>query len=239
MFNETVTHTDGSTSTGTATETHALRLLRKAVRRGYHVEATRTGGAIIERDVHDGSPVPKKHTVTLEPVQAIGTLTVTVRRDIAAVEARGAYLVTAAEPQFRTNVGRIAAGFASIPPAASQRLVDRGLVGVGQPYTATSNGFLPETRVPVRVSLVAQLAMLAQDHRTHTIAPAGYVRPADVGSSSAGRQTPGGGLLYSRASPAGCSCRQWSATADGRDDARRLAREHRQRAAAAFIAALA
>ncbi|MGW0545386.1 hypothetical protein ACWD0D_34585, partial [Streptomyces griseoincarnatus] len=55
---------------------------------------------------------------------------------------------------------------------------------------------------------------------------------------TAGRQRPGGGLIYSRASAASCSCRSWSATGDGRDEARRLALGHRQQQSAEFIRAL-
>ncbi|MCQ1581222.1 hypothetical protein [Streptomyces parvus] len=241
MFTKTITHADGDTATETSTEADALRLLRTAVRRGYRVEATRNGGAIVERDIHNGrSIVPETRTVTLEPVTPVGRLTATVRESLSDIAAREAYRIDVAEREFRDQVGRISAGFRGVAPAAAARLVARGLVVLGEPYEATSNGYLPETRTPVRVSLSARLGMHAQDHRTHTIAPAGYVRPADADLHmvTAGRQTPGGGLVYSRASAAGCTCRTWSATGDGRDDARRLAQGHRQQQTAEFIRTL-
>ncbi|MCX4657298.1 hypothetical protein AB0N79_38690 [Streptomyces microflavus] len=238
MFTKVVTHADGESATETSSDVHALRLLRTAVRRGYRVEATRTGGAIIERSVHDGvSIVPRTHTVTLEPVVPVGPISATVRECLSDIAAREAFRVDAAEPPFRHSVGRISAGLGGAPPAAAARLVARGLVVLGEPYRSTSNGYLPEVRTPVGVSLAARLAMHAQDHRTHTLEPAGYVRPNP--RVTAGVQTPGGGLVYSRTSAAGCSCRNWSATGDGRDDARRLARRHRQQQTAEFIRALA
>jgi hypothetical protein len=240
MFTQTTTHTDGTTVTGTATEAHVVALLRRALRRrNVTVEATRTGGVIIVRKVWTGDVLPKTMTITCEPVTPVGRITPTMRADLADLDARGgAYRVTAAEPEFRSHVGRTYAGLTSIPPATSARLIDRGLVGVGAPYSATSNGWLPETRVPVRVTLASRLAMLADDHRTHTNAPAGYVHASDHGSASAGRQTPGGALVYDRISTAGCTCGAWSATVEGRDEARGKAREHRQAAAAAFVRAL-
>ncbi|MFJ2225635.1 hypothetical protein ACIOFY_37035 [Streptomyces anulatus] len=239
MFTKIIIHADGGTATETGSEADALRLLRTAVRRGYRVEATRTGGAIVERDIHNGrSIVPTTHTVKVEPVTPVDTLTATVREYLDDIAAREAFRIDAAEPEFRHGVGRISAGLGGAAPAAAARLVARGLVVLGEPYKATSNGYLAETRTPVRVSLAARLAMHAQDHRTHTIAPAGYMRPADTGMVTAGRQTPGGGLVYSRASTAGCACRTWSATGDGRDHARRLALRHRQQQTSEFIRTL-
>ncbi len=196
MFMRTITHADGERATGTATEADALRLLRTAVRRGFRVEVTRSGGAIIERDIYDGrSTLPRTHSVTLEPVTPVGKLTATVRECLSDIARREAFRIDAAEPEFRHQVGRISAGLRGVGPAAATRLVDRGLVVLGKPYASMSNGYLPETLTPVRVSLTARLAMHAQDHRTHTLAPAGYVRPADVGlhAVTAGRQRPGAG----------------------------------------------
>lgn len=240
MFTSHTTFTDGTTAAGTATEAQVVTLLRRAMRRRHiTVEATRTGGVIIVRKVWNGGTVPKTMTIAFEPVTPAGRITPTMRADLADVAAdSGAYRVTAAEREFRARVGRTCARLTSIPPATSARLIDRGLLGVGAPYSATSNGWLPETRVPVRVTLAARLAMLADDHRTHTNAPAGYVHASDHGSASAGRQTPGGALVYDRISTAGCTCGAWSATVEGRDEARGKAREHRQAVTAAFVRAL-
>lgn len=242
MFTVSVTSTDGTTTSSPSSEQHVLALLRRGVRYSHcTVEATRSGGAVIEQRRHDGTPVPKKRTIAIEPAAPLGRITPTVRRDLECIDAGRAYMVTEAEEAFQSRVGRIAAGFAGVPPAASARLIARGLVVVGAPYAETSNGFLPETRVPVRVSLAARLALLSQDHRTSTIEPAGYVRPADVGMRHTnGLNKPGrrAGMVYDFTSPASCTCRQWTGTYDGRDSARRAAREHRQAVAAELVASL-
>jgi len=242
MFTETVTDSRGRTSTGTASETHALTLLRTAVRRGYRIEATHTGGVIIERDVWDGSVIPKKRTITLEPAVPLGKITAGVREDLAAIDGREAHLVTGAQGPFRRRNGRISAGLDSIAPAAAARLVDRGLVVLGDPYASTSNGYMPETRTPVRVSLAARLALFAAEHRTRTSEPLGYVKPADVGMggvtvglNKGGRR---GGTVYDGSSAASCTCRRWTGTFERRMFALDAARKHRQEAAAAFVRAL-
>lgn len=242
MFREVITSTDGSTTEGTCSEAHALSLLRRAVRRGYRVEATRAGGAVITRDVWTGDALPKKHVVTIEPLVSIGTITATTLSDLNAVAAdRGAYRVDQAETLFRSRVGRINAGLMSVPPSSVRRLVDGGLLVLGEPERSTSNGYLPETRVPVRPSLVARLALLAAAHRTSTLEPRGYHRP-DLSQpyASIGRNVGGGkaGLAYDGTSAAYCSCRSWSTRVDGRDAARRRAHEHRQRVTAAMVAEL-
>ncbi|MFG3287306.1 hypothetical protein ACGF3G_00590 [Streptomyces sp. NPDC048179] len=244
MFTETVTATDGTTETGTATEAHALATLRRAVgRRGVTIEATRTGGVIIEREIWDGGVIPKRRTIVFEPAVPVGNITARMREDLDAIDGRaGAYLVTKAEPEFRVNVGRIAAGLWGVAPGGTKRLIDRGLVGVGAEYSATSNGFLPETRAAVRVSLAARLAMFAAGHRTRTSSPAGYVRPADIGMEGAvGLNKPGkrAGMVYDRRSPSSCTCRGWTYHGvDGPEDARRRARQHRQEVTAAFVRTL-
>lgn len=234
MFNTVVTLADGTTSNGTCNETEAIRLLTKAVQRGYSVEATRSGGAVIVRMIPastDRWTLPRKHTVTFEPVTPVGTVTQVQRRDLVAITRRraGSWLVK----------GRIHAGLYSIPPAAAGRLVQRGLV--------TING------TDVSVSLVARLAMLAQDHHTTTSEPAGYRAPIDMAfrdslvtgrpvtlvntSVNVGLNKPGGraGKCYYRDSLASCSCRRWSYPAEDRDDARRRAHDHRQEMTAAMV----
>ncbi len=144
MFMRTITHADGERATGTATEADALRLLRTAVRRGFRVEVTRSGGAIIERDMYDGrSTLPRTHTVKLEPVTPVGKLTATVRECLSDIARREAFRIDAAEPEFRHQVGRISAGLRGVGPAAATRLVDRGLVVLGKPYASMSNGTSP------------------------------------------------------------------------------------------------
>lgn len=215
-FRETVTDADGAAAEGTCSEAHALALLRRAVRLGYRVEATRHGGAVIAREIPAGtdqwSP-PRTHTVTLEPVTPAGTVTAANRIDLGIIDRRGGLRRPA-----QLNHGRIDAGLNSIPPAAAARLIDRGLV--------TVDG------TTVTVSLIARLAMVAQDHRTETSEPRGYHR--EQGVIGPWRK---GGCVYDRSSAAHCECR-WSYPAEDRDDARRRAREHRQQAAAAMLADL-
>lgn len=208
-FYMTVTQADGTVSEGICTEAQAARSLATAARRGYRVEATRNGGAVIVRDIR-GSVVPRKHTVTLEPVAPTGKVTPAMRADLDAIAKRraGAWLVR----------GRINAGFYSIPPASAARLVQRGLVTV--------------EGTAVAVSIAARLAMLAQDHHTETGEPRGYHR--EVGVIGPWRK---GGCVYDRSSVAHCACR-WSYPAEDRDSARRKAHEHRQEATAALLATL-
>ena len=223
MFRSTVTSSDGTTSEGTSSEADAWRTLRTAVRRGYSVEATRQGGAIIVREIpHAGDTwqPARKHTVTLEPVTHAGTVTATMRGDLDAIARWG---------RSRLTGDRIRAGFIyGIPPAATARLMQRGLV--------TVDG---ET---VSVSLVARLAMLAQDHHTETREPRGYVHPSDIGAdyAGAGLNKPGrrAGKILDRSSVASCSCRRWSYPAEDRDNARRRAHEHKQEVTAAMVRAL-
>lgn len=217
MFREIITSADGTVTEGTCTEAHAASLLARAVRLGYRVTATRSGGSVIVRDIPSvAGCVPRRRMVTLEPAVPCGTLTATVRRDLAAVDkARAPYL----------RDGRICAGFYTVPPTATARLIGRALVTVSD-----AKG----ERSPVVVSLVARLAMLAADHQTRTSKPRGYYR--DPGHIGPWRK---GGCMYDRSSAASCSCRGFSAWAEDRDGARRKAREHRESVTAVFIQSLA
>jgi len=223
MFRELITNADGSTEEGTCSEDHALSLLRRAVRLGFQVEATRHGGAVIVREI-PGSTGTHRHTVALEPVTPAGRLTATVRLDLAIIDRRmGRSLAARLNPV----TGRIDAGLNSIPPAAAARLISRGLVTV--------------TDGAVAVSLTARLAMLAQDHRTETRQPRGWYQRSSVD----GQPLPGPSWVraryasYDRSSVASCSCHGWSYPAEDRDDARRRAHGHRQEVTARFVAALA
>jgi hypothetical protein len=210
MFRETVTNADGTTAEGTCTEAHALVLFQTAVRRGYRIEATRNGGVIITRDVHSGGTFPRKHTVTLESVAPTGTITPPMRRDLAVIAGRrGSSLVR----------GRIHAALYTVPAAAAARLIARGLVTV--------------EGTAVSVSLAARLAMHAQDHQTRSMKPRGYYH--DATHFGPWRK---GSCMYDRSSAASCSCRTWSRAAEDVDDARRLAREHRQSATAVMVRGL-
>lgn len=226
MFRETVTSADGTTVEGTSSEAHASRLLATAVRRGYAVEATRNGGAVIVRTIPaagDSWTPPRRHVVTLEPAKVPGKVTDTMRSDLMII----GLWPTGRRLGARLNAetGRIDAGLNSIPRGAAKRLVDRGLVTV--------------TDGAVTVSLSARLAMLAQEHHTETSEPFGYYN--SLGTD--GRPEPG---LWTRkrfarhdsTSVASCSCRGWSYPAEDRDDARRRAHLHRQEETAAMVRAL-
>lgn len=238
-FHATITHTDGSTSEARYTEAEAFDLLGRVLRkrRGFHVEATRAGGVIITRDVYDGGITPKRHTLALESAaQPVTKLSAQTRMDLETlVDHHGQAFLAQGGP----NDGRICASLYGIPPGATRKLIERGLVTVGDELPARERGN-EDSRRPVAVSLVARLAMIAQDHRTSTRQPNGYVRPSDIGRSDAGLNKPGGrcGKVYDRTSSASCSCR-WSEFAEDRDDARRRAREHRRQATAAMLRTLA
>jgi hypothetical protein len=210
MFRETVTAGDGASHTGACSEVHALSLLYTAVRRGYSVEATRDGGAVIVRILPGGA----RRTVTLEPAAPAGTVTRTMRSDLNLITLRGG------SGRASLAGGCILAPFYRCPPAATARLVARGLV------TVTDTG-------GVTVSLSARLAMLAQDHRTTTSQPRGYHRPADYGEPSTC-----GIRRHDRGSVASCSCGSWSLPAEDRDTARRKGHEHRQQVTSAMLRTL-
>jgi len=210
-FREIVTSADGSTEEGTCSEAQASRLLATAVRRGYTVEATRQGGAVIVRTIPgaaDHWTPPRRHTVTLEPVTQTGKVTDTMRSDLVII----GLWPTGRRLGARLNAGtgRIDAGLNSIPRGAAKRLIERGLVTV--------------TDGAVTVSLSARLAMLAQEHRTETREPRGYVRPSVLGFIGNGVERKGN-KMYDRSSVASCSCKGWSYPAEDRDDAR-LAHGH-------------
>ncbi|MEU6928988.1 hypothetical protein AB0A05_07470 [Streptomyces sp. NPDC046374] len=224
MFRETVTHAGGSTE-GTASEAHALMLLRRAARRGYAIEATRDGGALItwiRRELRGGTA---HRSISLTPQMPVGKLTEALTGDLHAIrDLRPARYVL-------NDVGRriILAGLAEISPLATAALRARQLV------TAAERG-------TVRLTLTARLGLLAAEHRTTTTEPEGWSRPADLGMHgvTAGLNRPGrrAGMLNRTASAATCSCGQLRAFGGDRAEARRLARDHRHDMAAAFVEAL-
>ncbi|MDN3056877.1 hypothetical protein PH213_20445 [Streptomyces sp. SRF1] len=225
MFRETITHAGGITE-GSASEAHARYLLRRAVNRGYDVEATEAGGAVITWTVRrlgpgGGNVIEEPRSIALAPLAPAGALTGRTVEDLEAIHASN-------RARYAEHDGRrvIVAGFFRVPPMATARLRARSLV--------TED---PDRRV--RLTLAARLALLARAHRTRTTEPRGWQRPADIGLDSAGLNRPGrrNGLVYDRISAVLCSCGQLAAHGDGRDDARRLATQHRREAAAAFIVA--
>ncbi|WP_199570566.1 hypothetical protein [Streptomyces murinus] len=224
MFRETITHSHG-TSEGTASESHALLLMRRAARRGYGIEATREGGAVItwtRRQLGTGALVHR--SIRLHPEMPVGKLTDAVVRDLRAIDdARSAEYVM-------NDHGRriIRVGLGEISAMATAAIRARRLV--------TDQGGR------VRLTLTARLGLLAHAHRTVTTEPQGWARPADIGRASvtAGLNRPGrrAGMIRSSASTATCSCGQLHAFGGNRDEARRLAHLHLQDVAAAFVTGL-
>ncbi|MEV6565897.1 hypothetical protein [Streptomyces kronopolitis] len=224
MFRETITHA-GGTTTGEASEKHAEMLLLRATRREYRIEATRQGGALISwtaRRFGTGEQIIKiERAILLVPHRAAGAaLTDTTLQDLDLIDSYR-------HSEYRPVESVILCGLWRIPPAATARLLARGLVGVDKNGRAW-------------VTLATRLALVARDHRTTTTEPDGWHRPADSGVASAGLNKPGrrAGLLYSSASTALCEC-GFHAFAGDRTEARRLAADHRAEAAAAFVRSLA
>ncbi|MFF5045651.1 hypothetical protein [[Kitasatospora] papulosa] len=222
MFTETIDHA-GGISTGTASEDHARYLLRRGVRRGADVEATPTGGARISWTASSltagGGPVRISRSIEITPQMPVGILTETIRADLSFIESTPA-------SRYRIEHDRrvIEGDLYRIPPFATARLRARGLV--------------VEEKGRVRLSLSAQLGLLAHRHRTTTSQPSAWYRSVEP-YGSAGLNRPGrrAGLLYSPASTALCACGELSAYGGDRGEARRLATAHRRAATAAFVTA--
>ncbi|MCY0963374.1 hypothetical protein [Streptomyces sp. H27-H5] len=145
---------------GTATESHAITLLRRAVRRGYDVEAATDGSVAVNWTYRRFHPHDEPRSLTLTPQILIRGLTETTRQDLELIQAAGD------RARFETQSGRqvVTLGFHRIPPAASVRLNERG--------------FITDDHGRARLTLPALIAMHAQDHRTHTTAPRVGYAPA-------------------------------------------------------------
>ncbi|MEW2071805.1 hypothetical protein [Streptomyces sp. NPDC007346] len=222
MFHETITHAGGTTE-GVASEAHAVTLLDRAVRRQYAVEATPAGGALITWTRHLFGPgatsvVLVDRSIRLDPMTPVGNLTDAVREDLALVDG---------DPHARYELQQerrvITGGLWRIPPFATAGLRARRLV--------------VEDRGHVRLTLTARLGLLAHAHRTTTTAPRGWYHPSAYESAGLNRPGRRAGLLRDSTSTAVCTCRELSAVAGDRDEARRLARDHRRAVAAAFVTA--
>ena len=139
-FHVTITGAWGDPWYASYDEAQAADMLRRAAGHGYTVELTSGGGFNVLREI----PGRGCRTIRCEPARKSGNLTPTVRRDLDLIAHR-------AGASWETS-GRIRAGhFSSIPPGASARLRERGLI--------TTEG------EAVTVSLQARLARLHQDRR--------------------------------------------------------------------------
>ncbi|MBT2490614.1 hypothetical protein J7E96_19265 [Streptomyces sp. ISL-96] len=224
MFRETIHHSSGVIE-GAANEQHATMLLTSAVRRGYDVEFTPAGGALITWTRHlfgagGNSAVRADRSISLEPFTPVGALSDTARDDLALI---------AGDRHARYD-------------EQDGRRVIRGLVWQIPAFTTArlrARGLVVEDGDRLRLSLTARLGLLAQAHRTSTTAPNGWYRPSAADPyGSAGLNRPGGraGMLRDSGSAATCACGELSGWGGDRDEARRLTRDHRRAVAAAFIA---
>lgn len=219
-----VTRAAEDITTATYDEAAALALLRRAARRGFGIQARRSGGFTIEWKAHRLSAPPAPRLITAEPTTP-ARLTATMRADLEHIASGRAR---------RQAGGAIRIGLSQIPPAAAARMHARGLL-TAPAYDSAR----------VVLTLSARLALLAEAHRTWTKAPRGWYWPADdvrpgEWAFSAGSFRPGGksGKQYDRTSAAGCSCKEFAEFAEDRADAARRARQHREAVAAAMLAAL-
>ncbi|MFF0092731.1 hypothetical protein ACFYSF_22600 [Streptomyces canus] len=146
MFRETITHAGGD-SNGTASESHVLMLMRRALNRGYRMEATRTGGASIRWTRVDlTTHAVVLRSIAVEPELPVGDLDLATRTLLARIDVGDA--------RYAVHPDRYVIAFedGEIPPAETARLRARRLVVV-------------DTRGRVRLTMAARLGLLAHDHR--------------------------------------------------------------------------
>ncbi|MFZ3595082.1 hypothetical protein [Streptomyces sp. BH104] len=220
MFTETLVHA-GGTSTGNASEQHALILLRRAMHRGYALDLTTGGGATItwtaKRQV--GETVHEEpRSISLVPHLPVArSLTENTCYDLFLIDGQRD------DPRYDPEQRVITGGFWRIPQAATARLRARGLVVVDD-----------ENRV--RQSLAARFGLEAGEHRTRTTEPAGYRHASDSGLTTAGLNKPGrrAGVAYSAASVALCEC-GFARHCGDRAEARRHITGHRHEVFGEFV----
>ena len=152
MFRETVTHASGESS-GSASEAHALFLLRRAIRQGDSVEATPAGGAIVRWTRTDRGGIKVKRSIVFNPHLPVGDLGPETVRHLGVIDSR-----TSAHYELRELRRIIAVGLYEIQPFDTARLRARGLITT-------------DDAAPVRLTLTARLGLLAQ---AHTPGPDGH-----------------------------------------------------------------
>ncbi|PWI16011.1 hypothetical protein DI272_18945 [Streptomyces sp. Act143] len=147
MFTETV-DSGSSTTTGTASEPHALVLLRRACNRGYAIEPQRTGGAIIRwRRIDPGTLTPALRSITLTP-QVPADPTDYELSDLRVIASVPVVRLVDSE---RYTLPVIEAGVCQIPPSRAERLLAQGFL------LNTDNEHL-------RLTLAARLSLVAAAH---------------------------------------------------------------------------
>jgi nicotinamidase-related amidase len=156
-YTETVT-SNGESATGTLTDAGALSTLRRGLRLGSVVTATKDGAITITRTALrlSGEDVIESTTVvTLRPDTKQPRLTKAQYNNLAWIRSIG-------ERARLLDSGRVGDAFCQIPQPAAKRLLDRGL----------AIGTAADRRVEVGVA--GLLAMAAFEHPVRTTAPRGW-----------------------------------------------------------------
>jgi hypothetical protein len=207
---------DGTTRTQEYTAAEADALIETHLLEDEVTPAGDRSGKIVvartitgHRSAHDTRPVPLRMTITLTPIHA-PRLTARQFDDLLLIRNQE-------DDSFGATLdgGRIAAGFVSISPSSTRRLMQRGWVSVtpwqefGKPVQL------------VTVSYAGRIAMALYSHRTSiTIAPLDKW----VTDALGGGEYVDGGSQYC----ASCSCGDWrTGLLDVREVARGRARDHR------------
>ncbi|MFD0209146.1 hypothetical protein ACFVH9_08410 [Streptomyces hirsutus] len=147
MFTEAIKSSDSaSVSTGTASEPHALVLLRRASNRGYAIQPLRTGGAIV-RYRRAGLGAPRLFVHTFTPIVPADPSSLDLSNLRLIDEVKTARFVGSD----RYAAGVIEAGAYEIPPSQTERLAGQGFLVRGQ------DGSL-------RLTLSARLTLVAVAH---------------------------------------------------------------------------
>lgn len=148
MFTETI-ESDSSTTTGTATEPHALTLLRRACSRGYAIEPQRTGGVIIRwRRIDLTTHAPVLRSITLTPqVPADPT-----DYDLSNLRVIASVPVVRLVDSEKYTLPVIEAGTYAIPPSQAERLLAQGFL-------------LNADNEHLRLTLAARLCLVAAKHQ--------------------------------------------------------------------------
>ncbi|MET8609765.1 hypothetical protein [Streptomyces misionensis] len=148
MFTETV-DSGSSTTTGIASEPHALLLLRRACNRGYAIEPQRTGGAVIRwRRTGPATRTRVLRSITLTPQTPADPSDY----DLSNLRVIASVPVVRFVNSERCAMPAIAASSYEIPPSQAGRLLAQGFLLDG------GNGHL-------RLTLSARLGLAAAKHQ--------------------------------------------------------------------------
>lgn len=219
MFTETVTHA-GGTIKGTASEAHAVMILRRAVMRGHTIEASADGGATITWTRYDTTGCPLRRSILLAPQTPV-VMTDEIAQNLETIRTHRPARLALVD-----GCRVIRAGQQEISA------MDTVVLRTGRLVTTADD------RVTVRLTLTAWLAMLTAAHHTTTTEPDTWTRSA---SSDARQLTTVGvhpgrhaGMVRIGAAVASCRCGRFTVIGSDVANADARARGHRQDMAAAF-----